>query len=167
MKSTVFLQYIRGSGFVSVALILMLLLILATILHAQKRNIKFERFSIEQGLSQNTVNCIVQDSRGFMWFGTQDGLNQYDGYRFTVFKHDPENPNSLSDNFIYTIYEDKSGVLWIGTDGGGLNRFDREQEKFRVFKHEPTNSNSLSNDRVLSIFEDQTGVLWIGTDGAD
>jgi ligand-binding sensor domain-containing protein len=126
---------------------------------------KFEHLSIEQGLSQNSVYCIVQDIRGFMWFGTLDGLNKYDGYSFTVYKHDPKDLQSLSSNDINSIYEDQSGVLWIGTISGGLNKFDREKETFTHYKHDPDNPQSLSGNDVLSIYEDQTGVLLIGTDG--
>jgi len=81
---------------------------------AQNKRFKFERISLDQGLSQSTVNCITQDKKGFMWFGTQDGLNRYDGYDFKVYKHHPNDPNSLSNNQIYAVYEDREGFLWIG-----------------------------------------------------
>ena len=99
-------------------------------LSAQNNDIKFEHLSLEQGLSQSAVICLLQDSRGFMWFGTEDGLSKYDGYDFVVYRHDPQDPQSLSDNFVESIYEDQSQVLWIGTRGGGLNQFDREKETF-------------------------------------
>jgi hypothetical protein len=73
--------------------------------------IKFEQLTTEQGLSQNTVFCVLQDSRGFMWFGTEDGLNKYDGYGFQVFRHDPEDPTSINGNYIQSIYEDHMGFL--------------------------------------------------------
>ena len=132
---------------------------------AQDNDIRFERISLEQGLSQSVVLCILQDSRGFMWFGTQDGLNRYDGYEFTVYKHDPENPNSLSDNFVQAIYKDQSGALWIGTNGRGLDRFDRGTEQFTHYPNDPDDPHSLSNNDVQTIYEDQSGVLWIGTNG--
>ena len=87
------------------------------------QELKFCHITTEQGLSVGAVNCVLQDSRGFMWFGTQDGLNKYDGYTITVFKHNPLDSNSLSTNFINTLYEDKNGILWIGCSGG-LYRFD-------------------------------------------
>ena len=90
----------------------------------EDNGIWFEQISLEQGLSQSVVLSILQDSRGFMWFATQDGLNRYDGHEFVVYKHDSENPNSLSDNFVNALYEDPSGALWIGTNGGGLDRLD-------------------------------------------
>ena len=91
---------------------------------AQQKSISFESIHAEQGLSQNTVHCILQDSRGFMWFGTQDGLNRYDGYRFTTFKHDSNNPRSLSNNIVRAVYEDHSATIWVGTMVG-LNKLDR------------------------------------------
>jgi ligand-binding sensor domain-containing protein/signal transduction histidine kinase len=132
---------------------------------ARDNDIKFERISLEQGLSGSMVFCILQDSRGFLWFGTHDGLNKYDGYDFEIYKHSAEDPHSLGDNSVWTIYEDHLGVLWVGTDGGGLNRFDRGNERFVRYQHDPDNPNSLSNDVVRSIYEDQSGVLWVGTGG--
>ncbi|MFQ6114597.1 MAG: two-component regulator propeller domain-containing protein [bacterium] len=97
--------------------------------------------TIDQGLSQNTVKCILQDRKGFMWFGTRDGLNRFDGYDIKVYEHDPDNPNSLSGNHIWEIYEEpasdrgKKRYLWIATLGG-LNRFDRESEIFTHYRHD-------------------------------
>src|SRR5574339_432614 len=85
--------------------------------------VRFEHLSIEDGLSQNAGLDIFQDSRGYLWIGTQDGLNRYDGYGFKIFKHDPDDPTSLSHNSILAVAEDTKGYLWIGTWGGGLNRF--------------------------------------------
>ena len=96
------------------------------------QHLRFDRISLEQGLSQSTVFCMLQDSQGFMWFGTEDGLNKYDGYTFTVYKHDPENPNSLSDYWISAMLEDRSGTLWIGTPEGGLERYDRITPSARI-----------------------------------
>jgi diguanylate cyclase (GGDEF)-like protein len=131
----------------------------------QDRNIRFDRVSIAQGLSVSAVNCIFQDSHGFMWFGTEDGLNRYDGQTFTVFKHDPFEPASLSNSWVWSIHEDKEGNLWIGTDGGGLSRWNPRDGSFDAFKNEPANPSSLSNDRVRVIYESRDGSLWIGTDG--
>ncbi len=132
---------------------------------AQEPPTRFERISIEQGLSQVTIYCILQDSRGLMWFGTEDGLNKYDGYTFTVYKRDPQDPHSLSANTIRAIYEDALGMLWIGTDGGGLNRFDRATEQFTRYQRDPGDPNSLSHNTVTAVYEDSTRALWVGTDG--
>jgi len=132
-------------------------------LYAQNRPVKFERLSLEQGLSQSSANCILQDSKGYMWFGTQDGLNKYDGYSFTVYRHDVLDSNSLSGAWVLSIYEDRAGALWIGTWGGGLNKFDRDTERFTRLVNDPKNPHSLSHNDVGSIYEDHAGMLWIGT----
>src|SRR5512138_988433 len=97
---------------------------------------RFEHLTIEDGLSQNAGLAVFQDSKGYLWIGTQDGLNRYDGYSFHIYKHDPEDPNSLSHNSILAITEDKDGFLWIGTWGGGLNRFDPSTEKFVHYRYD-------------------------------
>jgi two-component system sensor histidine kinase ChiS len=125
--------------------------------------IKFEHISLEQGLSQSVVNSILQDSRGFLWFGTQDGLNRYDGYEFQVYKHDPQVPGSLSDNLVQAVIEDQDGYLWVGTNDGGLNRYDRQTEQFSHYRHEANNPQSLSNDDVQTILQGKDGTLWVGT----
>ncbi|MCB0316718.1 MAG: hypothetical protein KDH84_26265, partial [Calditrichaeota bacterium] len=110
---------------------------------AAPRDYPLEHLSINEGVSQNTVFCIFQDRRGFMWFGTEDGLYRFDGYRFTGFTHDWRDPQSISHNMISTIFEDRQGQLWIGTNGGGLNRFDHETERFIHFRHTPEDSAAL------------------------
>ncbi|MGH9834117.1 MAG: ligand-binding sensor domain-containing protein [Blastocatellia bacterium] len=126
---------------------------------------KFERLSTEQGLSQNTVLCALQDRQGFMWFGTQDGLNRFDGYGFTIYRHDEADPGSLRDNYILSLYEDRAGVLWVGTNKGGLNRYDRQRERFTAYVHDPKDAESLSLNAVTAIVEDRAGYLWVATDG--
>ncbi len=143
--------------------VFILIILLPALSHTQSQDLKFERISVEQGLSQSTIYDILQDSKGFMWFGTEDGLNKYDGYDFTIYKNNPNDSSSLSHNYVWSIYEDKSGVIWIGTWGGGLNKFDRETGKFIHYQHDPSNPNSLSDNLVMSICEDKYDVLWIGT----
>jgi PAS domain S-box-containing protein len=130
------------------------------------RNIKFRRISMEDGLSQAFVNNIVQDRRGFMWFGTQEGLNLYDGHNFTVFAHSADDPNSVSHDLIKYLIEDRDGILWLGTDGGGLNRFDPVNRTFRLFEHDPADPSSIGSNRVWALLEDQAGNFWVGTDDA-
>ena len=125
-------------------------------------DIRFGRITIEQGLSQNSVSCILRDSRGFMWFGTGEGLNKYDGYSFTHYLHIPEDPASISDGQINAICEGRSETLWIGTRQG-LNRFDRKSERFAHYRYDSQNAQSLSHDDVRTIFKDKSGTLWIGT----
>jgi PAS domain S-box-containing protein len=124
---------------------------------------EFQRLGIEDGLSQSSINAIVQDRRGFMWFGTEDGLNRYDGARFRIFKHDIEEPGSLSFNHITCLYLDRTGTLWVGTNGGGLDRYDPIRERFIHVRHDPADPNSLSSDFVTAVVEDRSGALWIGT----
>jgi len=129
---------------------------------AQTNTIRFERISLEEGLSQGTINAIWQDSQGYMWFGTEDGLNKYDGKQFTVYKHDPEDPLTLSDSFISAIFEDRNGILWIGTRSG-LDRFDRTAGIFTHSQHNPEDPNSLGGTWVTAIHEDLQGRFWVGT----
>ncbi len=98
-----------------------------------------------------------------MWFGTQEGLNKYDGYKFTLHEYDEFDSNSISGNYIRAICEDRSGNLWIGTNGG-LNRFDPAIEKFSRYHHDPNDENTVASNTILSIVEDKNGILWIGTD---
>lgn len=122
-----------------------------------------------QGLSQSNVLCILQDSRGFMWFGTREGLNKYDGYKFTVFKNDPGNKNSIAGNFITDILEDNAGNIWIATRGGGVSKFERLSHNFVNYVHNDKDANSISDDNITSIAADKQGNIWIGTEagGAD
>ncbi len=143
--------------------IVMMCLVIEAV-YGQQEDIKFEHLSLQDGLSQGTVMCILQDHRGFMWFGTEDGLNKYDGYKFTVYRHVPQTNQSLSNNWINVIHEDNHGIFWIGTEGGGIDRFDPAWETFTHYRHNPNNPNSLSHDIVLSIYEDHHGILWIGTE---
>jgi ligand-binding sensor domain-containing protein len=129
------------------------------------RPLEFEQFSLEQGLSQCIVTSILQDRQGFLWFGTTDGLNKYDGYSFIIYKHRPNDPNSLSHNLISAIFEDHTGTLWVGTYQEGLNRFDREHELFVNYRNNPNDSTSLSHNTITAIIEDRQGNLWIGTAG--
>ncbi len=132
---------------------------------AQLSYLKFETLSLEHGLSQSSVRCIHQDRRGFIWFGTEDGLNRYDGYTFSVFKPVPNDPKTLSSSFIRAITDGADGIIWIGTNGGGFNRFDPTTERFRRYTAQPGDENSLSHNYVWAIQEDRHGKLWIGTDG--
>ncbi len=133
---------------------------------AQAPTIRFETLSLEHGLSQGTIPCILQDKKGFLWFATQDGLNRYDGYGFTVFKHDALNANSIADSDISSLYEDSYGNIWVGTVGGGLNKYDPKRGIFTAFRHDPSNPNSLSSNSVTCIVGDTNGMLWVGTENA-
>ncbi|MFC1852062.1 two-component regulator propeller domain-containing protein [candidate division CSSED10-310 bacterium] len=146
------------------ALVIFCSSIISSDLWAEKSTRIFERITIEQGLSQTTIYCILQDRRGFLWIGTEDGLNRYDGINFKVYKHDFENARSISHNAVMALYEDLSGVLWIGTYGGGLNKYIQTRDTFVRYQNDPDDGDSLANNFVHSIFEDSTGRLWIGTE---
>lgn len=135
----------------------------AVYLQSQTQDIRFEHITIEDGLSQSAVFAILEDSKGFMWFGTKDGLNKYDGYSFTVYSHDPFDSTTISHNYIKALLEDSHGYLWVGTLDGGLNRFDRKTETFQRFLHDPEDPKSLSSNNVSAIVEDKNGNIWIGT----
>jgi PAS domain S-box-containing protein len=144
------------------------LLGLPGILFADKGGIdfKFTQFTLEQGLSQVSVRSIIKDRNGFMWLGTQDGLNKYDGYDVTVYKHRMGDATSLSGNNIRVIIEDREdGILWIGTQSTGISKFDPVEETFTHYRHESSAPDSLSHDEIFSLYQDRDGLLWIGTWG--
>lgn len=127
------------------------------------RRVEFDHISIDAGLSQSVVYDIYQDPQGFIWLGTQDGLNRYDGYEFRVFKYDPDDPTSISDDWVNAIVEDRDGVMWVGTNTGGLNRYDPEREQFTAYEHDSDDSASLSQNCIFAIYPDPSGDLWVGT----
>lgn len=127
------------------------------------QNIRFEHISLEEGLSQSVVNVILQDRMGFLWIGTEDGLNRYDGYSFKVYKPDADDPNSISDRWITSLAEDAQGYLWVGTRLGGLNRYDPVTGKFTHFIHDNSNPQSLGNNQISALLPDEKG-MWIGTE---
>jgi len=148
----------------SLLLIYAFLFLLPQTSFSQISDTRFRRISNEQGLSNSTVQCIFQDSRGFMWIGTIDGLNRYDGASFVVYKTNPKDANSISDNNINYIYECQDHQLWIGT-AYGLNRFDPVSGKFTRFVYDKNNANSISANIVNWICEDAEKRLWAGTVG--
>ncbi len=121
-----------------------------------------ERFSLEEGLSQVTIQAIAQDRLGFLWFGTADGLNRFDGYRFKVFKVDRDNPCSLPSNNIYSLFTDSDGVLWVGARGGGLSYYDEDTGCFQ--KSYLGGEDGGRNQWIFSVVEDENRGLWVGSD---
>jgi len=147
-------------------IILIVILGLGQNSHSQTFN--FQHLSLNDGLSQNCIYSILQDSKGFLWFGTQDGLNKFDGYTFTVINQDLVKKNKLTDSHIISLYEDKNNMIWIGTWSGGLNMYDPVLHKFYHFKYEEGVQQSVQNNKITSIIGDNfssDNVLWIGTAG--
>lgn len=140
------------------------LLLIPTAVGATER-IHFKRLSTNEGLSQSAVTAIAQDKEGFVWFGTQDGLNRYNGYEFQVFRHNSNDSMSISDNYVWCVVTARNGDVWVGTLQGGLNRYDRINGSFERFLHADDDSTSLPGNDVTCLFEDSRGVLWIGTWG--
>ena len=123
----------------------------------------FRRYSIDQGLSQNSVYAILQDSCGFMWFATQDGLNRFDGYTFRTFRPKQDDRSALSNGFVTALAEDAQGHLWAGTDIGNLNLYDSASERFRRFRPGPEPPFKPGRPVIASILLDKAGRLWVGT----
>lgn len=126
---------------------------------------RFERLTVEDGLPSGTVLGVLQDQQGLMWFATADGLARYDGYDFKVFRHDPQNPNSLSHNNTFALIETRDGLIWTGTDPGGLNAYDPRTNTFQAYRHDPQDPNSLPDDSVWALLEARDGSIWVGTRG--
>lgn len=124
----------------------------------------FNHLSVDDGLSNNTVLSICQDSRGFMWFGTYHGLNKYDGYRFTSYLSNAHDPQAISDNIVTCLHEDRAQNLWVGTHLGGLNRYDRARDAFVRYTQESKPPYHLSANKIECILEDSRGNVWVGTD---
>src|SRR5580704_5803663 len=125
------------------------------------RDIRFRKLSNPQNLSHVRVESIVQDTQGFMWFGTWNGLNRYDGYKFKLFKHEAGDPTTLSGVHVYALFKDHSGNLWVGTDGF-LDRFHPETETFTHYNLNSSATKELSSV-VNHIGDDSSGKIWVST----
>jgi len=129
----------------------------------QNRRIKFDHINLDDGLSQSSITSITQDHKEFMWFGTLDGLNKYDGYSIKVYRNNLKNPYSIPDNSITSLYVDRNGELWVGTTSKGFCRYDKIQDRFITFDNSPANPNKIASNNIKTFFEDSRGSLWIGT----
>lgn len=134
-------------------------------LNGLAQDIRFKHLTNNNGLSQNLVLSIAQDREGFMWFGTKDGLNKYDGYQFTVFQNESNNPNSISSNYINELFTDKNGNLWIGTENGTLNIYNAASQSFQRIFLPVAKLKSKNSSEINTIAQDKSGNIWIGTIG--
>ncbi|HEV7350289.1 hybrid sensor histidine kinase/response regulator transcription factor [Telluribacter sp.] len=131
-------------------------------LYLQAQKVGFEQLTINDGLSHNSISCLLEDHKGYLWFGTQDGLNKYDGYTFTTYQLTPHDTASIPQNEIMALWEDKQGQLWIGTPEGGVCKFDPRTETFTRYAVTSTGSFVPKLRAVSAINQDATGMMWIG-----
>ena len=128
--------------------------------HASNQ-LKFKHLSTKDGLSQGSVLAIFQDKKGYIWFGTRDGLNKYDGFKFVSYRHNSEDKNSLSHSWVTAIYEDNNGTLWVGTKNG-LNKYNAQKDNFMHFKHN-SSENSISDNEIWDIIQPTSSHIWVAT----
>lgn len=133
------------------------LLLLTISLYTYAQDLRFRHLTIKDGLSHNTVNCFLQDSKGFMWVGTQDGLNRYDGYEFEIYRHETQKKHTLENNYINALHEDKNQNIWIGTYGGGLYKYDNQYNRFIKI-------NEIIGGSVFAILENTEKNLWVAAE---
>ncbi|MGB5892619.1 MAG: two-component regulator propeller domain-containing protein, partial [Ignavibacteriaceae bacterium] len=141
-------------------LIIFSFLIVSKISFPQGRDYDVESITTQDGLANGCISMIIQDSKGFMWFATEGGLNRYDGYNIKLY--------DCGQKVIKTIFEDPTDsgkALWIGTIGGGLLKFNRNSERFIQYQYNADDPNSISNNNVWCIYKDRSGIYWIGTEG--
>lgn len=160
----------RLTGHTSVlahSLVLSLALAMPWPVSAEFESMRFEHLTVNDGLSQSSINALLQDRRGYLWIGTQDGLNRFDGYRFDIMRNDPDDPRSLANNNISSIFEDSGGVLWVGTTSGTLHRFvpgSADFDRFLLPGFDAPNLGVTAPSGVREIVETSDGSFWIGTD---
>lgn len=129
----------------------------------EKHSLKFfDHITSDEGLSQNAIMAVYQDNQGFMWFGTFDGLNKYDGYGFTVYKREEGKKNQINSNLVYSIDEDRNGNIWIGTNDEGISCLDKVTQQFTYYKHDENDLNSLGHNHIRDHMIDSKNRLWIG-----
>ncbi len=134
-------------------------------LQAYSANIKFNHYTVEQGLSHNSIYGIAQDKQGFLWIGTMGGLNRFDGNSFKIYRSDDNYPNSPAHNIIADLMTDKKGMVWICTDSGGLDRYNPAAGRFTHFRCNPSDPQTIGSNRIFIVYEDSSGALWIGAEG--
>ena len=150
-------------------LLIALLQAIFTLAFSQHQPLHFTHINNRNGLSERNINSIFQDSKGFIWIATRDGLNKYDGYQIKIFRNDQNDPSTIGSNYISHLAEDKQGNIWVATIGGGLNKFDRKTNKFYHYYHQEKNSKSIASNFINQIVIDDQDHIWLATqnDGLD
>jgi len=143
-------------------LLILILSVLTLSGFSQKKHINFE-FLQTKGLSQKSVYCMLKDRKGFMWFGTQAGLNKFDGYKFTVYTHTTNDSQSIAANHIVGLCEDNGGTLWAATLLAGVSQYVPASETFINYQEKQGDATSLSNNQTNLIYNDRRGNIWVGT----
>ena len=128
------------------------------------RPMYFEHLTVRDGLSQSTVMSFLQDSQGYLWIGTESGLDRYDGYSIHEYRRERGNEHGLVNDYIWSIVEDSHRDLWLATWGGGIARWDRKTDRFERFMHDPRDAASISSDLVRMVLVDPSGSIWAATD---
>ena len=137
------------------------LVILPSLVGAQ--SLPFHVLTDKDGLPSNTVVDVLQDRNGYLWVATNDGLARFDGHQFRVYRHHPNQPDSLVSNELQALFIDSANRLWVAAVGGGLSRLNPDGNGFTRYAHDPQDSNSLASNDVWTITEDQEGYLWVGS----
>ena len=164
MFNSTFIEYIVESNrqvTKKKPIVFVAILLVALGSHAQPAHIKFTSLTAKDGLLSNTVNAILKDKYGWMWFGTDDGLNKFDGTNFTIYRHIPGDSTSLRANEILALHEDHQGNLWIGTSGGAVSLYDRKKDRFVQYPASGDSSGLVPNAVVRGICSDRDGKIWI------
>jgi len=139
---------------------LILTVVFFDVVEIRAQTIQFRNLTMEDGLSNNKVNTVIQDKTGFIWFGTEDGLDCYDGYNFKIFRHDPDDSNSISDNSVWALLVDHSGYIWVGTKDGILNQYDPRK---KIFVRWELKINTRKGNSIACLYEDSQENIWLAT----
>ena len=142
--------------------IILIIMVLSSSLYSSDYNLSFGHNTVQKGLSQSSINCILQDSQGFLWFGTQSGLNKFDGYSYKTYYYSPTDTNSISDNFILSMKEDNQGNLWVGTKRG-LNKINLKTNEITRYLSDKFKPSTLFENKVLGILVGNNGYIWVKT----
>jgi len=144
-------------------LLLNVLMVLGSLAQSQDPELWFRSLSLDDGLSESNVQCIIQDRKGLLWFGTRDGLNRFNGYDFTVYNYNENDPSTVSSNYINCLFEDSGGRIWVGTNSNGVCYYDYDNDNFTRIGSIGNHEQKLANTTVWDILGDENGNIWIAT----